>query len=84
MGAEDCPAVSEDTGLRCQKKLYHAQNNELWDHLGGHIFASPLTMLNLETKHYDAGKLLNGEPVTFHDAETCDYSGFCAWRKTNS
>jgi hypothetical protein len=79
---DECSSVS-DTGLPCQKKLYHAQNGEYWDHAGGHIYALPETMEKFRTLHYDAGAALSGQPVSFHFPEECTYEGYCAWRRND-
>lgn len=75
-----CEAVS-DTGLPCQKKLYHARNGEYWEHAGGHIFASAGTWKSLQEDHYDNTALLSMQPAAHHKADDCDGSyEYCNWR----
>lgn len=76
-----CPAISPN-GTECIKTMYVSRSGEIWDHAGGHIFATEKTLNVLNNYHYDAGALLAGEPVTYHTPEECTYTGVCAWRNS--
>lgn len=78
-----CPYVSLETGDTCKKALFLANNNEYWDHAGGHYYISTSfsKIMSDDKMHIDATALLSGQPATYHHENDCDYTGFCEWRK---
>jgi len=71
-----CSALS-DSAVSCVKPLYRSSGGEIWDHAGGHVFASRETMAKLDTWHYDAGALLAGEATTMHAPQDCPGIELC-------
>lgn len=79
-GTEDTQCTEVSNGLRCQRQQYRAQNGELWDHPGGHLFSTPEAMRILRDEHVDAEAFLAGRPMAHHRPIDCPGDGFCAWR----
>lgn len=54
-----CPATYDDGRQRCVKPMYRARNGEVWEHGGGHFFASEEGARRLASGDYDATVLLS-------------------------
>lgn len=62
-----CSSTWQDR--KCVKPMYRAQNGEVWDHAGGHMYATEAQAEALRTGNYDATEWLRSmRPVIREDA----------------
>ncbi|MEU1592798.1 hypothetical protein ABZ468_08030 [Streptomyces sp. NPDC005708] len=70
-GNLQCPVPSPDTGHPCVKPVHRGWTPSE-GHGGGHFWKDPkITELEEQGAHFDAGRLLSGQPTPYHLPKDC-------------